>query len=268
MPDPAALPRPPVPSSGGEATRPGAARFSLAQHRDTLAVLGEKVSVVSHELRGPLNTAMNALFLARHALGDRLAGPARGHLETAERQLERAALLVDQVLELSRPRFAQISSLKIGDVLADVFEVLPPPPGVDVQCTGEHVVARADRVQLVELLGNLVANAYDAMPRGGSLIVEAGRVGADVLVAVEDTGSGFEPGQGSRLFEPFVTTKPGGTGLGLAIVQRIADAHGGDVQMRNVAGGGTAVTVRLPGAAEGVPGLPSSTGSAGHPVPR
>src|SRR5579884_462987 len=229
---------------------------TLARHRDGLAVLGEKVSVVSHELRGPLSTAMNSLFLVRHELGAAAPAVVEHHLAAAERQLARAAALVEQVLELSRPRVPQISTLKLGEVLAEVFEVLPPPPGVDVLRTGEFVVAQADRVQLVELVGNLVANAYDAMPRGGSLLVDASRAGDDIVLTVEDTGVGFDPGQARRLLEPFVTTKPGGTGLGLAIVQRAAAAHGGDVRLRATVGGGTMATVRLPHAAV-APGAPA-----------
>jgi signal transduction histidine kinase len=118
---------------------------------------------------------------------------------------------------------------------------------VDVLRTGEFHVTQVDRVQVLELFCNLVADAYDAMPHGGSLLLEASAEGGEVVVSVEDTGAGFDPGcsSGPTSFRP----KLRGSGLGLAVAQQIADAHGGGLTLAETRGGGTVVTVRLPGAA-------------------
>lgn len=232
----------------GGAARPGIVAPADTEGRRTrLAELGERVSVVSHELRGPLNAVLNALYLARLDVGDG-DHPASAHLAMAERQLERAIAIVEQVLELGSDRSVAQFPLKIGDILAEVLEVLPPPPGVDVLRTGEFHITQVDRVQVLELFCNLVADAYDAMPHGGSLLLEASAEGGEVVVSVEDTGAGFDPGLPSGPVASF-RPKLRGSGLGLAVAQQIADAHGGGLTLAETRGGGTVVTVRLPGAA-------------------
>ena len=108
---------------------------------------------------------------------------------------------------------------------------------------------RADRDQVVQLLTNLVQNAIDAASAAASprVIVDVRPVEGDrARLSVRDNGAGISPEIRARLFEPYVTTKPGGTGLGLAIAQRIAIEHGGEIGYADAAGGGTEFTVTLP----------------------
>ena len=91
---------------------------------------------------------------------------------------------------------------------------------------------QADRAQLVQMLTNLITNAYQAMPDGGSLGVR-NRSDGFVEITVEDSGVGIDPAVAERLLEPFFTTKPTGTGLGLAIVKRFAEGHHGTVSIEN-----------------------------------
>jgi two-component system sensor histidine kinase HydH len=93
---------------------------------------------------------------------------------------------------------------------------------------------------------NLVQNALDAMPQGGTLTVAAQGTATHVQIEVRDTGGGVPAAYLPRLFEPLYTTKPGGTGLGLYIVQEIVKAHGGDVTVQSAAGRDTTFTVTLP----------------------
>jgi signal transduction histidine kinase len=114
----------------------------------------------------------------------------------------------------------------------------------------------ADPDMLRRALLNLVLNALDAMPEGGTLSVSAGTVahalGPVVELQVADTGPGLSKDGRRRAFEPFYTTKSGGTGLGLAIVYRIAEAHGGNVTAENRPGSGAVVTICIPADAGGV----------------
>ena len=93
---------------------------------------------------------------------------------------------------------------------------------------------------------NLVQNALDAMPGGGTLCVAGRSTTAHVQFQVRDTGNGIPAEQLTQIFEPLYTTKPGGTGLGLYIVQQIVAAHGGQVTVDSVAGQGTTFTLTLP----------------------
>jgi signal transduction histidine kinase len=93
---------------------------------------------------------------------------------------------------------------------------------------------------------NLVHNAMDAMPQGGTLTLRGRRNATTIQLDVSDTGSGISPAQHAQIFEPLYTTKPGGTGLGLFIVQEIVAAHDGQVTMQSTVGHGTTFTITLP----------------------
>jgi signal transduction histidine kinase len=98
------------------------------------------------------------------------------------------------------------------------------------------------------VLLNLVCNAYDAMPDGGLLVVEADRDGDTVRLRLSDTGGGIADEALPRLFEPFFTTKTKGIGLGLVVAQRIVHGHGGSLEVTTRPGTGASFTVSLPAA--------------------
>jgi signal transduction histidine kinase len=115
----------------------------------------------------------------------------------------------------------------------------------------ESLPVRGDKDLLYRALYNLVVNALQAMEGAGSLRV-SGRTRMDgrVELALEDSGSGFDPQSLPRIMEPFFTTKDSGTGLGLPIVNSIISSHGGSFRLENAAGGGAAARVSLPGPLE------------------
>jgi signal transduction histidine kinase len=96
---------------------------------------------------------------------------------------------------------------------------------------------------------NLIQNAADAMPKGGTVLLTGQRTATQVQLCVQDTGSGIPAELLEQVFEPLYTTKPGGTGLGLYIVKEIVEAHGGRITVESVAGEGTIFTITLPRAA-------------------
>ena len=106
--------------------------------------------------------------------------------------------------------------------------------------------APADRDLIARALGNLVANALDAMPGGGTLTIRSQAASGHARLEVADTGAGLAEAESDRLFVPYYTTKPGGTGLGLAIVQGIVADHRGRVEVRSEPGRGAAFTLVLP----------------------
>jgi len=97
-----------------------------------------------------------------------------------------------------------------------------------------------------QVLLNLVSNAYDAMPDGGLLVIEAGVDGGAVRLSVSDTGGGISDDVLPRLFEPFFTTKTKGIGLGLSVAHRIVDGHGGSLDVTTHGGTGASFSVTLP----------------------
>jgi signal transduction histidine kinase len=93
---------------------------------------------------------------------------------------------------------------------------------------------------------NLIQNAADAMPQGGTVIVAGQRTATQVQIGVQDSGSGIPPDLLEEIFEPLYTTKPGGTGLGLYIVKEIVGAHDGYIMVESVEGKGTTFSITLP----------------------
>ena len=154
-------------------------------------------------------------------------------------------------------RFARLprpepSPVPAGDLVAALLALYPaPPPGVRIEreVAPDLPPVSVDRDQILQVLHNLVANALEAMPAGGTLRVAARREGPEVLVSVSDTGPGIRPEDLPSIFEPYFTTKEGGTGLGLAIAERIVREHGGRVEAASGPGPGATFTVRLPAAA-------------------
>jgi signal transduction histidine kinase len=104
----------------------------------------------------------------------------------------------------------------------------------------------ADADLLHRALSNLVLNAMDAMPSGGTLTVRTRRADGKAIVEVADTGSGLTPEECERIFTPYYTSKQHGTGLGLAIVQSVVSDHGGRISVQSEPGQGTAFVIELP----------------------
>ncbi|HLI73300.1 MAG TPA: ATP-binding protein [Acidimicrobiales bacterium] len=212
--------------------------------QERLSAVGELAGVVSHELRNPLGAAINHLFLVRHYLGD--ASPeAERHVTDAERSVNRAVNLTEDLTAYMRDRELQISTVDFSALLGHVLESAPPPQGVEV-VVDSSTTFDADSSLMTQVVSNLVTNAYESMPDGGAVHVGASRDHDATLITVQDGGSGIDPEVAPRVFDPFFTTKDGGTGLGLAIVHRMVTLHHGRVGIDNVPGGGARVTIELP----------------------
>jgi signal transduction histidine kinase len=105
---------------------------------------------------------------------------------------------------------------------------------------------RADRNHLKQVLLNLVLNGMQAMPEGGTLTIEASADDLNLFLDVTDTGTGIQPADLAKIFDPYFTTKTTGSGLGLAIARRIVEAHGGNILVKSERGHGSRFRVTLP----------------------
>ena len=204
------------------------------------AILGH-TQLIAHEpspdrLKRGLSTIEQAVRDGVETVG-RIKRFARRDLD---RRLERVDLrdVVREVLEIVRPRWAQSDLRGAPIVVSKNLGTVPP------------VQARA--AELREVLINLVLNAIDAMPQGGSLTLETRRDGEWAVLSVSDTGVGIPHDVRRRIFEPFFTTKETGTGLGLSIVSGIISSHGGTIDVEADPGVGTTFTIRLPAALNAV----------------
>jgi signal transduction histidine kinase len=218
--------------------------------KEQLAVVGELAAVVAHEVRNPLAVIANAVAgLRKPTLSREDQITLLGILEDESSRLNR---LVSDLLRYARPVSVQRSRIVLDDLLERALRFARATPTVSVQkaidVTDSDVYGDASLLR--QVFDNLVDNAVQAMPHGGSLSIrvraarEEGVEGVAVLVG--DTGEGMDTIVRARAKDPFFTTRPSGTGLGLAIVDRIVDAHAGHLLIQSRAGEGTTVTVFLP----------------------
>ncbi len=228
-----------------------AAQASLV-NRERLSAVGEMATVIGHELRNPLGAAINLLFLARTRLSGHDDAELDGYLDRLERETNRAASLCEDLTSYMREREAVLIPVELKSIVDEVLESTPPPTGIEVDLGFLGVYLQADRAQLVQMLTNLITNAYQAMPDGGTLRVSGSERDGYFEISVEDSGEGIDPEVIDRLLEPFFTTRAVGTGLGLAIVKRFADAHNGTVSIENGESGGARMTIGLPYSKSGV----------------
>jgi signal transduction histidine kinase len=216
-----------------------------------LAAIGQLASAIGHELRNPLGVITNAHYLLRTAVERPDGGPdVLRHLNTAEREVGAATLIVSDLLDYARARAPVTGRVDVVDLINEAQSVMPAPPDVTVNREDAdgppHV--RADRDQLRQVLLNLLSNAYEAMPEGGVVTITTTESDGRVRIAVADTGMGMDDETRAQIFEPFFTQKTRGIGLGLSVTKRIVETHQGTIAIVSEPGGGTTFTVDLPAA--------------------
>jgi signal transduction histidine kinase len=216
--------------------------------KNRLADLGQMASHVAHEVRNNLVPVTLYLSLLRRRISDD-PGSIEA-LEKVESGFTSLEATVHDLLHFTSDREPQFQRCSLRQLVGDVFASLAPQLAAQgirfVTDFVERRPATADREMLRRAILNLVLNAVDAMPDGGTLRISTRQNKDGTAIQVEDTGPGIHEATASRVFEPFYTTKCGGTGLGLAIVQRIAEVHGGNVTAGNRPSGGAVVVLRIP----------------------
>jgi signal transduction histidine kinase len=212
--------------------------------QERLATMGEMAAALAHEIRNPL-LAIGATLesLGREPMNDRH----RRLLDSAAREIARLDLTLKKYL--SQRIEMDFSAIRVSEVLSDVRRLLAgtrKQQGKNVQISvGQDVVLQADYDSLKHLFFNLILNALEVSPEGGEVTCRAEVTPSDISVFIEDRGPGLMTSTGS-CFRPFFTTKKNGSGLGLPVCQRIAQAHGGLVELEPREGGGCRAVVVLP----------------------
>ena len=235
-------------------------------HLGRVALLGELSGALAHELNQPLAAILaNARAAQRMLLRDPLdIAELRAIMDDIVADDRRAGAVISRVRGLIRKGEAEPQLVLTNDVVGDVLELthsdlIQRGITVETRLAASLPLVYADRIQLQQVVLNLIVNACEAMadtPHGERMIVIATtRVGDAVEIAVTDHGGGIAPAQLESVFEPFVTSKPHGLGLGLAICRSLVDSVGGRMWATNNDDRGATFHVRLPAAPSAVPAL-------------
>ncbi|MBV8265985.1 MAG: hypothetical protein JO252_06540 [Planctomycetaceae bacterium] len=224
---------------------------SRLQQTERLATLGQVAGGVAHELRNPLNvvkTSVYYLLNARNPTPEKRAE----HLKRIERHVELADNAITALSRFAKMPVPNLCPIRLATCVREVLEMNPSHGGVEVEVdipAGlSPVLADVDQLRIV--FGNLIRNAFDAMPSGGRLVIEARQADGAVEVAIRDSGTGIPPESLSRIMEPLYSTKARGLGLGLAIARSILEKNQGSLRVTSQVGHGSTFTVRLTPAPE------------------
>ncbi|HET6930936.1 MAG TPA: PAS domain S-box protein [Candidatus Acidoferrum sp.] len=228
---------------------------------EKLAAMGQMLAGVAHELNNPLTAILGASELLRDRQG--VDDITKRQLEMTHRQARRAARIVQNLLEFSRPASPQKKPLDLNVVIDRTLQLQDHSlrrnsVEVEFQAVPGLPSIVGDANQLIQIFLNLISNAEQAIREArpsGRIQIRLGRSGNRVTATVQDDGIGIAPDILPKLFDPFFTTKRpgGGTGLGLSICMSIVREHGGNIEASSLPAGGAAFTVTLP-VAESEPG--------------
>ncbi len=217
---------------------------------ERLATAGKMAASFAHEIRNPLSSMrMLAQMLMRKQ--DLSEARRKQSMEYILEEIERIDVIVKGFMDFARPAFLDPAPHDLNQVLQEVLDLMeanlnhhqillikkfaPDLPAIPL-----------DRDKLKQAFMNIVLNAMDAMPEGGTLEILTLQDSDSVRIDFVDTGVGIPPEDLNRLFEPFFTTKSQGTGLGLANAKRVLEQHGGDIQGKSVVEQGTTISLWLP----------------------
>lgn len=253
------LARPSSDEEGTSAARPDPSQASAATSggNDLLAAYQELAQAASgfiHEIKNRIGAVSLNLQLLAEDWPEATTPRERRARQRIERLQEECQKLVDlaaDFLRFARLRDLHLQPVALEDVITRLVDFLSPTArekGIEIHwlLTPDLPAVLLDRDLFEQCLLNLLLNAEQAMPEGGTITLLARREGNGVCLEVIDTGVGIPPTILPKLFQPFFSTKPNGHGLGLAITRRIVQAHGGSIDVQSTPGHGTRFTIRLP----------------------
>jgi PAS domain S-box-containing protein len=236
---------------------------------EKLAGLHTLSAGVAHELRNPLSAVDLNLHLLEEELKDNGTGSPKitQYLRVLDAECRRLTGILDNFMKFARPGSVRLHEVNVRDLIGHIatllgYEAQERRISLETSIAEGLPAVLGDETQISQVLVNVVVNAFQAMPEGGTCRIAAAEQQAEgrpwVEITVQDTGVGITRDRLERVFEPFYTTKAGGSGLGLAVAYRIVEDHGGRLHVGSAPGSGATVVIRLPLAPAGARSLVES----------
>lgn len=230
-----------------EATQQISRRLQMAER---LSAISGITSGVAHEVKNPLNAILMHVELARMKLG-RGDYDLESHMQTISREILRLDRVVKTFLDFTRPLELKLAEVSVDEFVDEIVQLARPHAAsqgihMEVRQETQGVDIRVDRDLMKQAVLNVVVNAIEAMPEGGSLKLESAVEDDQVEIRVADTGPGIPPDLREKIFRLYFTTKKEGSGIGLAMTFRVVQLHDGTIDFSSEPGKGTVFVLRLP----------------------
>ncbi len=214
---------------------------------ERLAAIGELAGMVGHDLRNPLTSIKGAAYFLKGKYSPILDDLGKEMLVTIDKSVEYSNKIINDLLDYSREIKLDLSETTPAFLLKNALAMIETSEKIKIaDCTTDVPNIRADTAKMSRVFMNLVRNAFDAMPQGGTLTITSKEEKDNWVIAFADTGVGMSPETMSCLWTPLFTTKAKGMGFGLSICKRIVEAHGGRIAVDSAANRGTVFTLILP----------------------
>jgi len=215
-----------------------------------LAAIGRLTAGVGHEVKNPINAIVVHVELLRNKLTTAPPETQR-HIEVIHGELQRLNRVVQNLVDFSRPvepHLVDHDLRQITQAVLDLESVEFPPRAITLDCkmSEDPLSVHVDADMIKQALINVVQNAVQAMPGGGTLTVRVERSSRNAAVSIRDQGAGIAPDQLDKIFNLYFTTKPSGSGIGLAMTYRILQLHNGRIHVQSAEGVGTTFTLNIP----------------------
>ena len=214
---------------------------------ERMATIGELAAMVGHDLRNPLTGIKGATYYLKTKYGVEIDAKGKEMLKVIDLCIDYSNKIIDDLLEYSREMKLDLGETNPKKLLRHAMSMLRIPRNIQVTNAAEtEPKIIVDKAKINRVFVNIIKNAFDAMPKGGTLTITSKAAENDVAIAFTDTGVGMSKETLSELGSPLFTTKAKGMGFGLSICKRIVDAHGGKISVESIIGKGTTITVMIP----------------------
>ncbi len=214
---------------------------------ERLAAIGEAAAMVGHDLRNPLTSIGGATYYVKGKLSSETDKKTVEMLELIEQGVAYSNKIINDLLTYSGEIRLELLETVLKLVIEDALSSVRIPRNVRIfnLAEDEHPV-KADVEKMTRVFVNIIRNALDSMPGGGTLTIVSKKTSDSITIAFSDTGAGMPKDVLERIWVPFFTTKAKGMGLGLPICKRIVEAHHGKILVESKVREGTTFTIKLP----------------------
>lgn len=213
--------------------------------KERLAAIGQMASIVSHEIKNPLAVISNSVYLIKARLGETIEPKVLKNINIIEGEIKQANGIIEEILGYARSREQILSVVDLTLYTKEILSSYPIPQNIKLETSfyPKPLYVKIDTEEMKQAIRNIMGNAFEVMPQGGSFIVKTKLEKGKALLSLRDSGPGIPKDIQNKIFTPFFTTKARGTGLGLAVVKKVALRNKADIVLSSQEGVGTKITL-------------------------